>query len=116
MNRIDTPDAARQLRRALEEFTQSRVDELKLGKVRPLPGGGMTRDIEAGIGGKSRSFSAVEVGGQVSIIDKRLGLDPGHAHELIGRAETAGVHAKATGWPERQAAANAHSAGYARRR
>jgi len=111
VNRIDTPDAARQLRDTLEEMTRQRVENFKLGDPDKLAGGGMSREVTATVGGADRSYHAIEIGGQVSLVQQGLGVSPQQGHELLQRAEAANsLGGKQTnGWPSR-ATATEHAA------
>ena len=106
MNRIDTPEAARQLRKTLEEMTRQRVENFKLGEPNKLASGGMAREMTATVGGVDRSYHAIEIGGQVSIVQQGLGVSPERGHELLQRNQTASNAAPiVSGWPERTTAA-----------
>lgn len=132
MNRIDTPQAAYQLSRALTEVTGGEVSALTLGRVHPIEGveGGLQRQMSARIDGEPKRFVAMEVGGKVSIVDASLGLETRKAHEIlkrfdqateqqqakglsrnIGTAQRHGQSAdvKAPGWPVRNPATAHHS-------
>ena len=125
MNRIDTAQSAYQLRRALAEFTGKEVSTLTLGRVKPIEGveGGLQRQMTARLGGERKSFTAMEVGGKVTIIDGSLGLETNKAHELLKRVDAArekrlrsaqvsipnSSHQATTGWPVRQASSANHT-------
>ncbi len=124
MNRIDTAQAPYQLRRALAEFTGKEVSTLTLGRVKPIEGveGGLQRQMTARLGGERKSFTAMEVGGKVTIIDGSLGLETNKAHEFLKRVDAArekrltsaqvsspnSSHQATTGWPVRQASTANH--------
>ena len=124
MNRIDTAQAPYQLQRALAEVTGKEVSTLTLGKVTPIEGveGGLQRQMTARVGGERKSFTAMEVGGKVTIVDGSLGLETNQAHELLKRVDAAREQRQAkanvttsnspqpsTGWPVRQASNANHS-------
>ncbi|MEZ5325848.1 MAG: hypothetical protein R3F19_12400 [Verrucomicrobiales bacterium] len=101
MNRIDTPQAAYQLSRALREVTGSEVTALTLGRVRAIEGeeGGLQRQMSARVNGEQKKFVAIEIGGKVSIYDASLAVEPDKVHAFLKRAEEARdrTHAKTTG-------------------
>ena len=124
MNRIDTAQAPYQLQRALAEVTGKEVSTLTLGRVTPIEGveGGLQRQMTARVGGERKSFTAMEVGGKVTIVDGSLGLETNQAHELLKRVDAARDQRQAkanaatsaspqpsTGWPVRQASNGNHS-------
>lgn len=111
MNRIDTPEAARQLRKTLEEMTRQRVENLKLGETNKLANGGVTRELTATVGGVDRSYHAVEISGQVSIVQQGLGVTPEQGHALLNKrlgtpdSSLGTTNTPKDGWPNRTTAA-----------
>lgn len=107
VNRIDTPDAADHLRNTLEEMTRQPVEDFKLGEPNKLANGGMTRELTATVGGTTQNYHAVEIGGQVSIVQQGLGVSPEQGHTLLnktlGTPDNAASAGNATnnGWPTR---------------
>ena len=81
-------------------------ENFKLAETNKLPGGGMTRELTATVGGVDRSYHAVEIGGQVSIVQQGLGVSPERGHELLHRTDANAGHGhQAGGWPNRTTAA-----------
>lgn len=113
INRIDNPQSAYQLSRALAEVTRSQVSALTLGRVHPIEGveGGQQRKMTARINGERKRFIAMEVGGKVSIVDADLGLEANKAHEILKRVDEARERGQAKAQSAKTGAAQGQAQG-----
>ncbi len=118
IRRIDTPEAAYQLRRALAEHTGGNVTAVTMKPVQTLEDGIMKRHLAATVDGERKRFVAVAANGKVGIYDARFDLQPKQIHQLLAKVESHQLKTptKANGWPVRSPTTASLSNAHIRRR